>query len=271
MEETIGIIAGNGIYPATFVEAARAAGVSRLVAAAFESETEPDLENQVDALAWFRVGQLSKMIRFFKREGVTRAVMVGQISPKNLFDLRPDLRILVMLGKLKVRNAESIFGAIADELAGDGIELIPATTYLDDHLPGPGLICGPKPKPRKVEEGEYGFGIAKETSRLDIGQTVVVKNGTVLAVEAFEGTNAAIARGGKMGRGGGTVAKVSKPNQDFRFDVPVMGPATVQAAANAGLDQIVIEAGRTLLLGRDEIEALCAEKKITLFAREGNS
>ena len=265
---TIGLIAGNGIYPETFVTAARKAGVGKLVAAAFANETNPVLADRVDAIEWMRVGQLGKLIKFFKHEGVTEAVMVGQVAPRNLFDLRPDLRTLKMLSKVKVRNAESLFGAIADELEKDGITLLPATTFLEDLLPGPGHVCGPALKGRQLEDADYGFGIAKETSRLDIGQTVVVKKGTVLAVEAFEGTNEAIKRGGALGKGEAMMVKVSKPNQDFRFDVPVVGPATIETAAEAGVNVIVVEAGRTLLLGKEEIEAKCGELKVSIFAKE---
>ena len=211
----IGIIAGNGIYPRTFARAARRAGVRKLAAAAFLNETEPSLADEVDVLEWLRVGQLSKMIKFFQREGVTRAVMVGQIAPRNLFDLRPDMRTMLMLGKLRERNAESIFGGIADEMEKDGITLLPATTFLDDHLPEPGFVCGPKLKEKQLTDAEFGFRIAKEMSRLDVGQTVVVKNGTVLAVEAFEGTNEAIKRGGALGKGGVTIAKVFQTQTGF--------------------------------------------------------
>ncbi len=266
--ENIGIIAGNGIYPETFVEAARRnAQGCKLVAAAFNGETKECLGEKVDAIEWFRVGQLSKLIKFFKREGVTKAIMVGQIAPKNLFDLRPDMRILLMLARVKKRNAETLFGAIADELAKDGIELIDATTYLDDLLPEPGHVCGPKLKKRQQEDAEYGFEIAKESSRLDIGQSVVVRHGTVLAVEAFEGTNACIKRGGELGRGKScTLAKVSKPDQDFRFDVPVLGALTVEACSEAGVGVIACEAKRTLILGKEEVERLCKEKGVTIVA-----
>ncbi len=268
--ETVGVIAGNGVYPRTFVEAARQAGVKRLVVAAFKGETAPDLESQVDAWTWLRVGQLNKMIKFFNREGVRHAVMAGQIAPKNLFDLRPDLRVLTMLGKLKRKNAETIFGGIADELAKDGIDLLPATTYLEDFLPGEGLVCGPPLDERTLEDAAYGFHIAKEMSRLDIGQTVVVKDGTVLAVEAFEGTNAAIKRGGELGKGKALVAKVSKPNQDFRFDVPVIGSQTIETAHAAGISTIVIEAERTLLLEREIVAAACAKRGISVLATGGS-
>ncbi len=150
---SIGIIAGNGVYPETFVRAARIREPgTRIVVVAFEGETRPDLEPQVDSLKWLRVGQLSKLIRFFVKEGVEEAVMMGQISPENLFSLRPDLRILMMLARVKKRNAETLFGAIAEELAKDGIILLPATTFLEDHLPGTGHVTGPAsgPAPSKT-------------------------------------------------------------------------------------------------------------------------
>lgn len=264
--DTIALIAGNGVYPETFVEGARKAGVRRLVAAAFIGETKPDLADKVDVIGWFKVGQLSKMISFFVREGAKKTVMVGQIAPRNLFDLRPDMRTLMMLARLKQRNAETLFRAIADEMHKDGIDMLPATTFLDDLLPKPGLVAGPPIKKRRWEDAEYGFRIAKETSRLDIGQTVVVKNGTVLAVEAFEGTNETLKRGGALGRGHATMAKVSKPDQDMRFDVPVIGPDTISTAAEAGVDVISIEAGRTLMLSKELIFRSCGELRVSLVA-----
>lgn len=263
---TIALIAGNGVYPETFVRAARKAGVDRLVVAGFIDETRPSLEESVDAMAWFRVGQLSKMIAFFKKEGVKHVVMVGQIAPKNLFDLRPDLRLLMMLARLKRRNAETLFGGIADEMKKDGIELLPATTFLEEFMPAAGHVAGPNPKKRRWEDAEYGFTIAKASSKLDIGQTVVVRNGTVLAVEAFEGTNEAIKRGGALGKGSATMVKVSKPNQDMRFDVPVVGPDTISTAAAAGVDVIAVEAGMTLILDQSEVFRRCAELKVSLLA-----
>lgn len=262
----IALIAGNGIYPETFTAAARRAGVKRLVAAAFINETKPELVREVDALEWFRVGQLGKMITYFKAQKVTQVVMVGQIAPKNLFDLRPDFRTLMMLARLKQRNAETLFGAIGDELAKDGITLLPATTFLDDLMPAAGPVAGPAIKARRWEDAQYGRTIAKECSRLDIGQTVVVKNGTVLAVEAFEGTNEAVKRGGALGRGGATMVKVSKPKQDMRFDVPVVGPDTIRTAAEAGVDVIAIEAGMTLVLGMEEVRRECQTRKVALVA-----
>lgn len=263
---TIGIIAGNGDYPACFVRAAREkSGGARLVAAAFHGETEASLAEMVDATEWFRVGQLGGMIKWFRKAGVGEAVMVGQIAPRNLFDLRPDLRTLMLLARVKERNAESLFGAIADELAKDGIELLPATTFLEDCLAAAGPVWGPALKRRQLEDAAYGFRIAKETSRLDIGQSVVVRHGTVLAVEAFEGTNACIRRGGELGRGKEVMlVKVSKPRQDFRFDVPVVGPATIEACAAAGVRALVVEAGKTLVLEGDKVRDLCDRHRVSL-------
>jgi UDP-2,3-diacylglucosamine hydrolase len=263
--QTLAIIAGNGVYPQAMARAARAAGVARLAVAAFQNETDPALTPLVDEIEWMRVGQLGKLLGFLQKSGASHAVMSGQIHPRNLFDLRPDLKALVVLARLKRRNAESIFGAIADEMRGIGVELLPATTYMEEDLAPAGLIAGPKLKPRGEDDLHYGFHIAKECSRLDIGQTVVVKNGTVLAVEAFEGTNSAIQRGGELGRKDATMVKVSKPNQDFRFDVPVIGPRTLEAARAARLRAIGVEAGKTLLLEREKLAALANEHRITVF------
>lgn len=260
------MISGNGVYPAQFARAARRAGVQRLVAVAFLRETEPVLAELVDEIEWLRVGELDRMIRFFRQRGIAQAVMVGQIAPSNLFELRPDLRTVALLARLKTKNAESIFGAIAAELAKDGIELLPATTYLESDMPGPGPVAGPKLKPAQEEVARWGFGIAKEISRMDIGQTIVVKDGTVLAVEAFEGTNEAIRRGGALGKGKAMVIKVSKPNQDLRFDVPCVGPATLETAREAGVSAIVVEADKTLLLDPDRVTELSQRHRISIHA-----
>ena len=264
-----GLIAGNGAYPATMVRAARAAGETKLTVVAFENETDPALAAVVDEMEWMRVGQLARMCKFFKVRGVRRAVMVGQIAPKNLFDLRPDFRALAVLARTPKRNAESLFGGIADELAKDGVHLLPATTYLDSLMPGAGYQAGASFKPRKREDLAYGYAIAKEMSRLDVGQTVIVRNGTVLAVEAFEGTNEAIKRGGALGRKESVMVKVSKPGQDMRFDVPVIGRQTLKVAAEAGVTIIGFEAGKTLLLEKELVEQDARELKISLVALSG--
>jgi DUF1009 family protein len=193
--------------------------------------------------------------------------MAGQIAPKNLFDLRPDWKALLLLGKLKQRNAESIFAAIADELARIDIDLLPAITFLEDCLASIGLIAGAKLSRREEEDVDLGWKIAREIARLDIGQTVIVKNGTVVAVEAFEGTNDAIRRGGALAREGSVMIKVAKPNQDMRFDVPVIGVETIRIASEAQLRVIAVEAGKTLLLERDAIVRLADRSKISIVAR----
>ena len=214
-----------------------------------------------------RVGQLGKLIACFRNAGVTRAILAGQIAPKNLFELRPDWKTLLLLARLKRRNAESIFAAIGDELAKTDITLLPATAFLEDCLTPGGLIAGRKLTHREEDDVAFGFEIAREVSRLDIGQTVIVKNGTVLAVEGFEGTNETIKRGGALGGKNAIMVKVAKPNQDMRFDVPVIGVATIVAAAEAQLRIIAIEAGRTLLLEKDALVEFATRSNISIVAR----
>ena len=265
--QAFGIIAGNGVYPRLIADAARKAGVNKVVAAAFTDETDPVLEQYVDVLEWMRVGQLSRLLKFFRGQEIHHAIMAGQIAPKNLFDLRPDLRALLLLGKLKERNAESIFAAVAGELAKIDVDLLPATTFLEDSIAKLGLIAGPKLSPRQDHDVELGWNAAKEIARLDIGQTIVIKNGTIVAVEALEGTNEAITRGGTLARDGAVVIKVSKPNQDMRFDVPVIGVETVRIAAQSGVRVVAVEAGKTLLLERDAVIALANGSNVSVVAR----
>jgi len=262
---SLGLIAGNGIYPLLVVRAARERGVQKIYVAAFEGETRPEIADGVDAVEWMRVGQLGRLLSYFTKAGVHHAMMAGQIAPKNLFELRPDLKVLLLLGALKTRNAETIFGEIANELGKVGVTLLPATTFLEDSLAAKGWLAGPKPKRRVIDDADYGFRIAKEISRLDIGQTVVIRHGTVVAVEAFEGTNDAIRRGGTLARGEAVVVKVSKPNQDFRFDVPVIGCQTIEVASEAGVKMLAVEAARTLLLDSAGVKAAADRCQITIY------
>jgi DUF1009 family protein len=265
--DTLGIIAGNGVYPRLLADSARKAGVKKIVAAAFSGETDPSLEQHVDLVEWMRVGQLSRLLKFFQGQKIHHAIMAGQIAPKNLFDLRPDWKALLMLARLKRRNAESIFTAIADELAKIDVQLLPATSFLEEFIAPAGLIAGPKLSRREEEDVDLGWKTAKEIARLDIGQTVIVKNGTVLAVEGFEGTNEAIKRGGALAREGAVMIKLAKPNQDMRFDVPVIGVETIRVANEAQVRVIALEAGKTLLLERDAIVDLAERTKISIVAR----
>jgi len=266
--DTCGIIAGNRSLPLLFARQARSLGVKRLVAVAFEGETDPALAPLVDQIVWLKVGQLSKMLSVFTRNGVGHCVMLGQIAPKHLLDLRPDLRAMRLLLRLKEKNAHTIFGAIADELKKEGVELIDATPWLRPLMPGPDFALGPKLTEPQRADVDLGFRIAKEVSRLDIGQTVVVKGGAVLAVEGFEGTDQCLARGGQLaGKEGGAVAvKVAKEKHDMRFDVPCVGPQTLEACAAARIRVLAIEAGRTLVLEQDVLERVVARERISLVA-----
>ena len=264
---SLGIIAGNGVYPRLLAAAARKAGVEKIIAAAFRDETDPALEQHVDLLEWMRVGQLNRLLKFFRGENIHQVIMAGQIAPKNLFDLRPDWKALMLMSKLKQRNAESIFAAVADELATVDVHLLPATTFLENSLAPSGLVAGPKLSRQEEDDVGFGWKIAKEIARLDIGQTIVIKNGTVVAVEALEGTNDAVKRGGGLAREGAIVVKVAKPNQDMRFDVPVIGVETIRIAAEARVRVIAVEAEKTLLLERDAIIDLARRAKISIVAR----
>jgi UDP-2,3-diacylglucosamine hydrolase len=265
--DTLGIIAGNRSLPLLFAKQARAMGIKRLVAVAFENETDPALANLVDEIVWVKVGQLSKMISAFTDRKIRHCIMAGQIAPKNLFDLRPDLRAMALLFRLKEKNAHTIFGAIADELKKDGVELIAATPWLQPLMLAKGFQFGPKLSDDQQSDVQFGFRIAKETSRLEIGQTVVVKNGTVLAVEGFEGTDKCLARGGELaGKSGGAVAvKVARENHDLRFDIPCVGPKTLETCAAARISVLAFEAGKSLLLEQDSCEQIAKKNKISVM------
>lgn len=264
--DTIGIIAGNRSLPLIFARQARALGTKRLVAVAFEGETDPALAPLVDEILWLKVGQLSKMIDAFVTRGVKHCIMAGQIAPKHLYEVRPDLRALAVLLRLKEKNAQTIFGAIAEELAKEGVQLIEAVPWLKPLMPGSGFSLGSKLSEKHRPDVEFGFGIAKEISRLEIGQTVVVKNGTVLAVEAFEGTDKCLARGGELaGREGGAVAvKLAKESHDLRFDIPCLGPSTLEVCARVGICVLAFEAGKSLLLEEETCERLANKNRICI-------
>jgi len=266
--QTLGIIAGNGVYPRALADAAREAGVKKIVVAAFTNETDPAITQHADFVEWLRVGQLSRLLKFLREQNVHHAIMAGQIAPKNLFNLRPDWKALLILAKLKQRNAESIFSAIANELAKVEVDLLPATSFLEDSIAPAGLITGPKLSRREEADVDFGWKIAKEITRLDIGQTVLVKNGTVLAVEALEGTNDAIKRAGALARNGVVMLKVAKPNQDMRFDIPVIGVETMEVAAAANVRVIAIESNRTLLLERESVVKQAADSGISIIGHK---
>jgi UDP-2,3-diacylglucosamine hydrolase len=264
--DQLAIIAGNGIYPQLLAKAARAAGIKRLAAVAFSGETDGQLADLVDEICWLRVGQLNRLLATVRDWKISRAIMAGQIAPRNLFDLRPDWRALLLLAKLKQRNAESIFSAIATQLEEVGIRLLPATTFLEHLLAPAGLIAGPKLSRRQDEDVAFGWNVARQIAAVDIGQTIVVKNGTVLAVEALEGTNEAIRRGGGLA-GKAIVIKVAKPEQDMRFDVPIIGVETIRVAEETNVSVIAVEAGRTLLLEKESVVQAAKRANLSLLGR----
>ena len=268
--ERLGVVAGRGEYPLLLCQEAKRRGVGHMMAVAMHGETDPASAECADEVAWVYVGQLNKTIKALQRQQVQHVVFAGQIKPGRLFKgMRPDLRTLKILKALRTRNAESIFGTIADEFVRDGIEVMPATLYLEEYLAQPGVIGRVKPARKYQADIDYGRYVAQASSRLDIGQTVVVKNGTVLAVEAFEGTDKAIRRGGELGHGGVTVVKRTKPDHDMRFDVPCIGPWTVSALQEASARVLAVEAGRTLLLERGRLIAALDAAKIALVGFDG--
>ncbi|HEV7858303.1 MAG TPA: UDP-2,3-diacylglucosamine diphosphatase LpxI [Pyrinomonadaceae bacterium] len=261
-----GLIAGNGRFPFLVLEGARRAGVS-LSVAAIREETDPLIERVAERVQWVGIGQLGKMIRFFKREGVEKAIMAGQVKHVQIFSSAlPDLRMLRMLMRLPRRNTDALIGAVADELAGEGIELIDSTYFLQDHLPQAGTLTRRAPDERERGDIEYGLEVAREIARLDLGQTIVVRAKACVAVEAMEGTDATIRRAGELAGGRLTVVKIAKPDQDMRFDVPVVGLPTIQSMIEAGATCLCLTATKTLMFDKDEMLRLANEKKIAIVA-----
>jgi UDP-2,3-diacylglucosamine hydrolase len=261
-----GLIAGNGRFPFLVLEGARRAGAS-LSVAAIREETDPEIERVAERVIWVGIGQLGKMIRFFKREGVRQAIMAGQVKHVQIFSgALPDVRMLKMLLRLPRRNTDALIGGVADELASEGIELIDSTYFLQDHLPQVGQLSRRAPDERERGDIEYGLEVAREIARLDLGQTIVVRARACVAIEAMEGTDATVRRAGELARGRLTVVKVAKPDQDMRFDVPVVGIPTIENMIAAGATCLCITAGKTLIFDRDEMLKLANEKRIAIVA-----
>ena len=267
----LGLIAGNGRFPLLFAEAARARGVP-VAAIGIREETDPAIEKHVDRIAWFHVGQLSAMIDFLTSAGCAEAVMAGQIRLRLLYhdfsEMMADPLATELLARIADRRGDSVLAAVADVLEAHGIRLRESTLFLEDRLARPGLVAGRAPRPEEEEDIAFGWGIAKQVAALAIGQTIVVKDRAVIAVEAMEGTDACIRRAGELGRGGIVVVKVSRPGQDLRFDLPVIGAATLRALADAKAAAMAVEAGRTLVLDAEEIETIAGEAGIAIVARE---
>jgi DUF1009 family protein len=252
---SLGLIAGNGAYPILLAESAKQQGVQRVVAVAFKKETDPAIDDVADEVTWIRLGQLAPMLDALSRSGVKHAVMAGQITPTHLFSVRMDGKMLDLLRRLPVKTADTVFGAVADELKALGIGLLPAHTFMESHMPEAGQLSGRPPTDEEQRDIEIGLKVAGATSGLDIGQTVVIKQGTILAVESFEGTDETIRRAGKLGGAGIVVVKLAKETHDMRFDIPVIGMRTMRLLKKVKAGVLAIEAGRSIVLEREKVIA----------------
>lgn len=266
MSKRIGLIAGNGKFPIEFAEAAAKEDIT-VFAIAIREETNPRLEQVVEGVEWVSIGELERIIDTFKARGISEVVMAGKITKTLMYtNIQIDDRWKKILGRITNHNDDSILLAIVEELANESITTINSTTYLNVLLPEKGILTTTQPNERDWADIRFGREIAKHIAGMDIGQTVVVKNCAVLAVEAIEGTDAAIVRGGELGKGGVVVAKVSKPNQDLRFDVPVIGINTIDALVKARARALVIDAGKTIFLDRETVIAKADSHGISIVA-----
>jgi UDP-2,3-diacylglucosamine hydrolase len=263
-----GLIAGNGNFPFLVVQGAHKQGVS-LSVVAIKEETDPRIDDVAEHVTWVGIGQLGKMLSFFKEHRVEKAIMAGQVKHVQIFSgAIPDLRMAKMLWNLPRRNTDSLIGGIAAELGKEGIELIDSTHFIQDQLAPTGVLTKRKPDDTELENIEYGLQIAGEIARLDLGQTIVVRANACVAIEAMEGTDATIRRAGELAKGRLTVVKVAKPDQDMRFDVPVIGVPTIQTMIAAGATCLSVSAGQTLMFDRDDLINLANKHKIAIV---GNS
>ena len=262
----IALIAGNGSYPLVFAQSAKKAG-AYIVAVAIKEETDSSLKDHVDKIYWISVGQLKTLIDILKKEKIKKAVMAGQIRHKLLFsDIILDRELRSLLFKLKDRKTDTILGAIAGRLKELDITLIDSTTFIKDLLPGPGVLTKKKPGREQKKDIEFGLKIAKAIAGLDVGQTIVVKDKVVLSVEAIEGTDEAIRRANRYCSGGAVVVKVSKPEQDMRFDIPLVGKQTIKTLIEEKVAVLAMEAGKTLFLDREYVLSQADKHGIVIVA-----
>ena len=251
--KTVGIIAGNGRFPILAAKEARKEGY-RVVLCAIEKEADSALEKMADACLWVKVGELKKLSKFFRSEGVHEAIMAGKIEKVRLFqeNVRPDLEMVKVLMKTRDFKDDSLLSGIAHYLHDQGIDLVDSTLFMQHALPGSGILGRKKPSREASEDLEFGFRMAKSIAALDVGQTVVIKKKAVIAVEAIEGTDLAIRRAGELAKGKVVVVKVAKPNQDMRFDVPAVGLKTLRSLISVEAEAFGFEAGKTIFLDQDE-------------------
>jgi DUF1009 family protein len=264
-----GLIAGNGRFPFLVLEAARSQGIE-MVVAAIKEETWPEIEQHAKTVHWLSLGQLGKLIKTFKAEGVNQAIMAGQVKHKQIFSsIIPDLKMLQLLASLATKNTDSLIGAVARVLEHEGIHLLDSIAFLDPLLPAPGVLTRRRPSEEEQRDLEYGYKLARELGRLDVGQTVAVSDGACVAVEAMEGTDAVMERAASLANGRPLrVVKLAKPNQDLRFDVPVIGIGTIEVMRRAGVTAMAIEARKTLMIDRADLLKAADSASITIQAVE---
>ncbi|HVC00527.1 MAG TPA: UDP-2,3-diacylglucosamine diphosphatase LpxI [Candidatus Dormibacteraeota bacterium] len=262
-----GLIAGNGDFPLLVLEGARRRGIEMAVIAIREEAT-PELDRVARRIHWVSLGELNRAIELLHQEQVKKAVMAGQVQHRQIFsDIPPDGRMAPLLARLAARNTDALIGAVAYVLKQEGIELVDSTMFLEPLLPPAGLLSARAPDQRETEDMAYGRGIARKIAGLDLGQTVVVAQCACVAIEAMEGTDETIERAARLAGGQPlTVVKVSKPKQDMRFDVPVVGPRTIEVMQRSRATALAIDAGRTLLFDRQRLVALADEAGITIQA-----
>jgi hypothetical protein len=265
--EKIGLIAGNRKFPLLFAAAAKKKGY-QIVAIAIKADTSPKLKSIVDKIYWLRLNEFWRMLEIFKKEGIAKIVMAGQISPHRLFskEVSKSEEIQSLLKSIKDKKADTIFGAIAQRLENSGFELLDSTIFIEDLLPKKGTLTKREPDAAEWEDINFGLGLAKEIACLDIGQTVAVKDKAVVAVEALEGTDNLIRRAGRIAGKGIVVIKVSKPKQDLRFDIPVIGLTTVKNLIKAGARCLAIEANKTLFIDQEKSICLAEKKRLSIVA-----
>ncbi|MFU8780079.1 MAG: LpxI family protein, partial [Kiritimatiellia bacterium] len=259
----------RGSYPRLLAESARMQGVKHIAAIAFKRETDRAITRYADDVRWLYLGQLARMLDTLRDLAIPAAVMAGQITPTHLFTVRMDATLINLLRKLPARNADTIFSAIGEEMHKVGVSLLPASRFMEKHMAQiPGVLTRRGPTPTEEADMELGREVAHTTSSLEIGQTVVVKEGTILAVEAFEGTDAAILRAGKLGGPGASLIKIAKRGHDMRFDIPVIGTRTVRSIRKAGIRAVLVEAGRAILLERDLVLQQLNDLNVTFVVKE---
>jgi len=265
MSKTLGLIAGNGTFPLLLAEEAKRQG-DHMIVVALKEEADPAIEPHSEQFTWLSIGQLGKIIHFFKEHGVTQAIMAGQVKHTQLFkNIIPDLRAAKVLAKVINKKAESVLSMVIQEFEGEGIQFLPSTSYLEHWMCPLGVLTTQRPSSTEEEDIAFGLPLTRSLAREDIGQTIVVKDKTVVAVEAMEGTDACIRRAGDIAGPGCVVIKVARPRQDLRFDVPVIGRRTIESLIAAKSRVLALEMGKTLLLDKDNLlkEANAAQLTIS--------